>query len=477
MILRRISVLFVVFVLFFSSLSFFAFGEEKVKYLVLVRRASDKQLYANYVAERLSTYDIQMISLEEKNIPNKANRVKALLKTIKQSFDFSILAAQYTIDYGYEAMWEGVKTKMDQPTDEFYWNLDDDSDRIPDFFMSRIVDSSLDIEWKELDLANSFIEIVRPFGKYPRFNKFCSGCIDPAVDGSEYGERNRQEVKNYGFNPITLYDTDSSMQPKYAPDRGLNKENHKKTFQQSFCFVGYKTQEPINVFDNYKGTSYDTLYRAIWSDSDKNGLVDNYNGEITLEEFEDFSSPDYIKRIGILGFNVNNKNNLNIERLGRYFYAFVLSGNINNLLRGSTVSESVAINSDYLYDISFGPPETKLLDVVKKPQIVFEPQTVENNNIIDMGYDTSMLMSIRNTGNDVLKWKLLERSDWISMGANEGSIDAGVQEEVRVTIINKDITLSLPKQIVGRIVIGTNDPNRSRIEIKIKAKGIFNELW
>ena len=52
----------------------------KPNYLILVVRNSDKPLYDNYIKERELDYNMKIVSLEEKNIPNSAIGVKRLIK-------------------------------------------------------------------------------------------------------------------------------------------------------------------------------------------------------------------------------------------------------------------------------------------------------------------------------------------------------------------------------------------------------------
>jgi len=52
----------------------------KPNYLILVVRNSDKALYDNYIKERELDYNMKIVSLEEKNIPNSAIGVKRLIK-------------------------------------------------------------------------------------------------------------------------------------------------------------------------------------------------------------------------------------------------------------------------------------------------------------------------------------------------------------------------------------------------------------
>jgi hypothetical protein len=465
-----------VFLLFASVFDCFNIKAlEKTKYLVLVRRNSDKALYKNYVNERYLSYDIRTISLEENKVPNKAARVKELLKVIKQNFDFSIAAFQYSIDYGYEVIWEGKKEKMDLPSDSFYTNLYDKTDGSSEFVLSRIVDSFLNVRWTQLKLASSYIEMAEPFRKFPYYNKFCPKCIDPEIDASIATEKQKEEALSYGFKVVTLYDTDSSIQPQFKPNVSLNEKNHKETLKNAFVFQGGCTWEPLNVFDNYKISRYKTLYRAKWADADENNVVDNYKAEIEVEEYESFANPDNVKRIAILG--TFDPSNVDLEKLGKFFYAFIFSGNLSELLKGQSVGESV--NGDYLFDISFGPPEATLMSITDKAKIVFEPQSIQDFNEIDMGYSSCMDLLIKNVGDDVLEWKIIQKPDWISFSVYNGSIACNSQEIVNITIISDipNVVLeSLPKQIVGDIVIETSDRNRSKIKIRIKAKGIFNDL-
>jgi len=456
-----------------TSLKINAEEKGKLKYLILTVKTEDKKLYKNYIQEREKKYDIQIISLQEKNTPNKAPQVKKLLKAIKKDFDFYYAAFSSKIAFSYEIFWEGKMGTSDWVSDSYYTNLYDKVDNNSEFLLSRIIDSSLGVEWKTLILGSSYIEIAEPFRKFPYYNKFCSGCIDREIDASESGEEEKHKVIDLGFKAITLYDTDSSMQPKYKPDKPLNKKNHAETFKNAFVFIGGSTWEPLNVFDDYKITKYETFCRAIWTDADKNGVVDNYKSEIEVEEFESLKNPDNIKRIALLG-SFDQHKNFNLDKLGKFFYAFVFGGNLSELLKGETISESVS--DKYLYDIAFGPPETRLIDVVSSPTISLSPSSIQESSVITIPLkEKEYKFQIMNQGDADLNFTIEVDSHEITITPLTATVAPNGSQEITIKLgglpnIPTIEPLSSPKKKSTQMRIISNCFEKTKV-INIKWTG------
>lgn len=120
----------------------------------------------------------------------------------------------------------------------------------------------------------------------------------------------------------------------------------------------------------------------------------------------------------------------------------------------------------------YGDPSVSLSEFFKLPQIELEPEKLDKELIIDMGYKDNYTFSIKNTGEANLKWKIASLPFFIETDKLEGENEP--QTSSNIKLIRKETQLLVaPKERSGTLIIETDDPSRNSIEIKIIAKGLF----
>jgi hypothetical protein len=124
----------------------------KPNYLILVNKNSDKPLYDKYIADRKYDYNMKIVSLEEKGMPNSPISIKGLLKDTYNSWKFTYLAVDENIKYGEVDIIMNpncnyfFKNSFKIKSDAFYINLDDDPNFIPEIYVGRITRNFLNIQ-------------------------------------------------------------------------------------------------------------------------------------------------------------------------------------------------------------------------------------------------------------------------------------------------------------------------------------------
>ncbi len=119
----------------------------------------------------------------------------------------------------------------------------------------------------------------------------------------------------------------------------------------------------------------------------------------------------------------------------------------------------------------YGDPAIPVNDIVALPQIELEPQKLDEELIIDMGYQNSYTFAIKNTGEAKLKWQITP-PDFVNVDKLQGENEP--QSSISITLTRKELELLVaPRQRKGKLIIKTNDINRAQILISICAKGLF----
>jgi hypothetical protein len=470
-------------------------AEEKQGYLILVLADYQKEQYSNYIEERQDRFNIQIFSLQEHKKTNKQENVKILMIDIFQSLRFVHCVLDEKITKSLVKKTGSDGRVWEYYSDFYYSDLDNDGKA--DLNLSRM--SAVMAENKKVKSNKNKVTEGMTYSYYIH-TTYCSdiscaiGPTDPSISGNKIAKSSSDK----GIEAMTLYETRSCVQPKYKPTETLNKENFVKHLQNSTIVITNTTSEPWNAYKKWEATKYNTAVTSIWEDKDKNGKVDDTGrSEIEIEEFYSFEEEITNRKIGFFGLSQIEKNVVNY--LKENYYNFVLIGDgyfvyspetlemvMAKLFDGQTLSFSCwSSNYNYLSAVDFpieweiwGPPETTIIDLINIPKLSLksiepnEPIDIE----IDLGYSKERGFSIENIGVGELTWSFTKIPDWISIEPSSGINNANIRIDIVIKIKEKELInyCTLPKEKYGFLTLKTNDPNRKEINIKVKAKGIFN---
>ena len=234
--------------------------------------------------------------------------------------------------------------------------------------------------------TNNKILIALPFYYYIH-TTYCpdlSCAIGPA-DLSILGNNIVTAYRAAGIETETLYETRSTIQPKYKPSGGsLNRTNFITQHQDFTIIIASSTSEPWNPYDHWKSTEYATLVTSIWQDKNKNGKVED-RSEIDTEEFYDFGDEITHRQIGFFELSINENRDV-LARLQNNYYNFVVIKPGDFTYSPQTIEKAISMLStgqalgsscwsqyhNYLSAIDFpisweiwGPPETTINDLIK----------------------------------------------------------------------------------------------------------------
>ena len=498
----------IVFLFFFIVIILFLFDytlplsftkdQDKQNYLILVEREADKQLYQGYIQDRSNRFDITILSLEEKGIPNEPKAIKKLLKELYQISPFYYAVFDETIVF-HTILFTGKDWKNDVRSDNEYVNLDEDDRYIPEFYLSRITHSFLEKQWTTLPQQSVLFAL--PILHYDHYVSRCRGYWTSWCDlrfiGHEYSKLLKE--KNIPF--TEMYENRYSYrQDKIQGTVQLNQENFHNFYKTSSLVISTSTVEPLIIDLNeitYFYTLHSNLYTATWQDADKDKWVDFEAKEVTIEEFCDFNKLEgYEKRIWILPTLKMPSNNEHLycytSRFDDLFpniwylrdnqgkrdsYASAYCLIIDKLLSGESMSKCVFdAYRDYILKYNdtnfalltyfvYGPPETTFQDLIVNAKMDILPKEIQEKSelSIPIQHDSAEI-TFRNTGAVSIEYAIEFDHSLLEIVPADGSIEPNQEQSVIINInLDSYRSLSVPKPKQTTITIKSNAGNRKII--------------
>ena len=463
-------------------------AEEKPSYVVLVSRKSDKPTFDKYVLQRQNRFNVVVLSLEELGVLNNVTGIKTAIKKL---------------DYP-----KGTNLAVDSKVKVF------EKTKITERYVSGNIDqtneaeiSSLSYLWEQFNVG-----IVDPLAEFPSqkkekiaiagpvdiYNRYTIGiCCDT---GTKEESKGLSEIANIMSVPIdTYFETRGTYKCNVTPKYPI--VDLASNINQYGILYVRNTNEPVSVFSGLNGwkySEYDYPTTSVWIDTDKNQHVDNYNAEITTEQywnglgFQGLLISDTIKPPNFKGFCVtrNNYQYTDIDIL-RFFMLNVdqqkpISVAIQNLYKAA---EEVALKREDIFFkklfsaiygltwVLYGPPEMTLTDFIELPKVLLKPNSL--NEIaepeIDFGYSTRTVFTIANIGIADLIWNFSTIPDWISITPTSGENPCNAQTDIVLAIktIRINTFCVVPQEKCGMLILLTNDPDRKTIRIRVRAKGYY----
>lgn len=273
------------------------------KYLILVSNDEEKEKFDAYISEREESYELRILSLEEKKVPNEAHLVSKLLKEYYDEFPYKYLVLFETISngkvrYGNDEFVSDLFFLMGNPLAVKPDHLDRDI-RYHKVFVSRITDSFLQKKWKKLFQAKALFS--NPIMYYPRRNITDSWPeIFSKRDSALRGEAMKNICTVFRIPFVNLYETRGSSPSEFKPTLALNRENFLKEFANSNLVFLTSTNEPALINERnirVPKTPKSILSTAIWEDRNKDQVVSKENDEIIVESLFDAENADLVQRV------------------------------------------------------------------------------------------------------------------------------------------------------------------------------------
>ncbi len=363
----------------------------------------------------------------------------------------------------------------------------------PDCLVSRIKESEIELLNTKYNLDPSWL-ICAPIQRFPWKE---GGARGEGTDWSYAFEEN--PIIFPGYMQVTkLY---QKRGDKISPFNG-------KGIEDNFDQGAEANIITLLSCDNC-GVSDDSCY-GIWTDKNKNGflLVDRKydKDELECREFK-FKANNSVPKI-LITFDVSEVPILaGICRTPEIEGGMWVYGDQNKISRGWEINWVYNIHKALLDGQAFseivfslpnkiadcqvsqmeklfqalsisclechGDPTMSLYDLISSPKIQFEPENIEENNELDLGYNLEGSFTIKNIGQYNLTWEIISKPEWLNIDPTFGVIKPGEKIIVHIQIvftIPKITILQLAKTLIDIIKIKTDDPYRQNIQIKIKVK-------
>ncbi len=452
-------------------------AEKKEGYLLLLARADIKSLYKDFIEERKSKYDFFVEILEENQVINRPENIQKFLAKKCQEKNIKWIAIDEAIKLPLNSYKVNGK-KIEYSSLSMYWNLDNDTEFIPDVKVGIIRRFTLK-PWNKLASING------EFASTPdMYNRYTVGlCCDTGVkEFSRQVDSVATSYKTKGYKVETLFETESTYQTLAKPTISLNGNNFAKCYADSNLIWANSTSERIRVWgSSWEYSFYDLPTRAVHIDKDGNNHVDNQNAEI--EKIQTYWDPienrDSVKRIvllsGVDGIKNIAKfsdyviitNSLKFSKIEFEQYFF------EKLLEGETIAQIVSNSYLYFKDkvpssfnaliwlqyqmlswVVYGPPETVISDLVEQSKIQLFPEKLNNEPIIEIIKGNIAKFAIQNVGNYDVQIEIVFNSDIIDIKPSLFALATGEKKEIELTVKKQSIKMfSAPKKKQTDIMI------------------------
>jgi len=318
-------------------------------------------------------------------------------------------------------------------SDGYYCNTDDDSDEIPEVFLSRANAEMLNQRRKKFSENNVTIACpITTFKSFAYQDKWKTDYYNERNDYSLLCQNIQNLVYDLSIKSTTLFETDGISPCEGKSDLSLNTENFLKCFPKTSYLICKASYEIIQYFEdqNYPVIgSQETYQRAIWirdknnnklaeaSEKKTEGIVDfdrlpslineadwyyDRIGFTDLKEFEYMTNYDSFNKLfsgyisflpskiyeDTISYYIENYKDLcsdviedlkwildhhdetNYHSVSYYDDEWFKSPN-QYLLNGYSISESIWLN--YWFGTVYGDPTKSLSNIVLNPKMVLTP--------------------------------------------------------------------------------------------------------
>jgi len=451
-------------------------ADKKEGYLLLLARSDVKSLYKDFIEERKFKYDFFVEILEENKVLNRPENIQKFLAKKWQEKNLKWIALDEAIKLPVNS-YDVNKIHVEYSSLSMYWNLDNDTEFIPDVYVGIIRRFTLK-PWDKLPSING------EFASTPdMYNRYTVGiCCDTGVkEFSQQIDSVATSYKSKGHKVETLFETESTYQTLAKPTFSLNGNNFSDCYADSNLIWVNSTSERIRVWGSaWEYSFYDVPTRAVHIDQDGNGHVDNQNAEITKIEtyFDPAKNRDNIKRITLLSGieGVKNiakfsdyvviANSLKFSKIEfeQYFFEKLLAGETTAQIVGDGYvyfKDKVPkpfgkawLQYDVLSWVVYGPPETVITDLVETTKIQFLPEYLNNEPVIEIVKGNIARFTIQNVGNNDVKIEMIFNENIIEINPLLFVLKAGEKREIEILIKKPAIEMfSTPKKKQTTITI------------------------